>query len=126
LFNRRAIGITAVAGLFVIGAVASANDPDKIQGVVQVSVVNDTGLTLRLGLCHNQSCSETDVGQVLKPGDTYDQAVEPNESQLFAVAVAPEGAVRSAAVTGEAYRCTQLTSGAQVAARYLISGFVAC
>lgn len=127
LFRKVVLAALAVlAVLVVIGAIASTTSHNKVQGVVQTLIVNDTSVTVRLGLCHDQSCSETDSRQPLKPGDTYNQALGPNETQLYAVVVDPENAIRSAAVPGKPYRCTQLVSGAQVAARYSISNFVPC
>jgi hypothetical protein len=127
VFRKIVLAALAVlAVLLVIGAMASTTSHDKVQGVVQTLIVNDTSVTVGLGLCHDLSCSETDSVQSLKPGDTYNQALGPNETQLYAVVVDPEKAIRSAAVPGKSYRCTQLVSGARVAARYSISSFVPC
>jgi len=127
VFRRIVLAALAVlAVLMVIGAIASTTSHDKVQGVVQTLIVNDTSVPVRLGLCHDRSCSETDSRQPLKPGDTYNQALGPNETQRYAVEVDPENAIRSSAIPGKSYRCTQLVSGARVAARYSISSFVPC
>lgn len=125
----RKIALAVLATLtivLVIGAIASATSRDKVQDVVETLIVNDTGVPVGLGLCHDQACSVTDKVLSLKPGDTYNQAVGPNETQRFAVVAGSESTVRSSAVAGKSYRCTKLVSGAHVDARYPISSLFAC
>jgi hypothetical protein len=113
-------GITfasAVAAVLVAGAVASATDPNRVQGVVEAKVVNDTGARVHIGICANRSCSTLESGSArIDPGETFYQSVGAYDSQ-------PLG-VRSAG--GLPNRCVRLVTEATVLPSYNLSALPAC
>jgi hypothetical protein len=125
--STRVLLITlAVIGLvFGVGAVLSARSSDKVQGVVQVKIVNNIGTPVRFAICKDSTCSSIDALETLAPGQAYDQAFGPNDRERFAVEAQLFDA-HSSDVSGKPYRCTQLRTGSVVDERYNLSTLVPC
>jgi hypothetical protein len=125
--RRRLLLITlAVVCLILgVGAVLSARSSDKVQGVVQVRIVNDIDTPVRFGICKDSACSSIDALETLAPGQAYDQAFGPNDRERFAVEAQSFDA-HSSQVSGGPYRCTQLTTGSVVDKRYNLSTLLPC
>jgi hypothetical protein len=107
----------AVAAVLLAGAIIGAFSTNKIQGDVQVKIINDTRTGVGFALCHDSGCEVTDSIETLAPSAAYDQAVGPEEVQRFAIKADPSFDEQSSPVAGKAYRCTQLTTDSVVNSR---------
>jgi hypothetical protein len=120
-------GILATVAVFLlVGAVIGAFSKTKIQGDVQVKIINDSSTGVGFALCHDRRCGSTDPIQTLAPGDAYNQAVGPEDLQRFAITANHTFDQQSSPVAGKAYRCTQLTTGGVVDASYNLSMLKPC
>lgn len=117
--------LAAVSAVLVVGAVASARSPTKVQGIVQVKIVNDSATPVRFAYCEDDACSSIDGFQTLNPGQAYDQAFGPDDRERFAVEAESFDA-HSSEVSGKPYRCTQLTTGSIVDKSYNLSTLTPC
>ena len=120
-------GILAiVAGFLLFGAVVGAFSKTKIQGDVQVKIINDSSTGVGFAVCHDRGCESTDSIQTLAPGEAYNQAVGPEGLQRFAITANHTFDKQSSPVAGKAYRCTQLTTGSVVGKSYNLSTLRPC
>jgi hypothetical protein len=116
--------LATVCAVLVVEGVLDRQSP-KVQGIVQTKIFNDIGTPVRFAICKDAACFDIDAFQTLNPGQAYDQALGPDDTERFAVEAASFNA-RSSEVSGKPYRCTQLTTGGVVDKSYNLSTFMPC
>lgn len=114
------MGLFVLIAVLCLGAFVGARTQDKVQGVVQTEIVNDTGHPIQIALCHSAFCSEADPSQTLTSGAAFDQALGAYDHQRFSVRA------NVSAVDVPTPQCRQLNSGESVKPKYLLSQLVPC
>jgi hypothetical protein len=120
--KRRAVLVAAAAVFVVVAATVVYSTSvfgfrDPTEGTRAVELVNDSGTTVKISLCADQSCRHlASGGAVLGSGDLFRQNVQPSTVIPFAVA-APLGATP---------KCEVLHVGVTVESRYSISSLTPC
>jgi hypothetical protein len=111
------VSAVAVGAVLAAGAIASATDPNKVQGVVSAKVVNDTGARVHIRICANRSCSTLESGSAwIDAGKTFYQSVGAYDSQPLGIRFAD----------GLPNRCVQLVTEATVRPSYNLSVLPTC
>jgi hypothetical protein len=97
------------------------------QGVVVANVKNDLGVPVWMAVCMDEACKHPAYGGgQIAPGETFPQAVGPDDYQVFVLRGLPAGMRLGSAVGIGADRCVALETGAFVLPEYPLSSLKPC
>jgi hypothetical protein len=128
LLRRPKFWVILISVSFGVFLIAGPTISDPGEGVIAVSIVNDTPVPVSMALCADWHCRHTSERLVLvEPGSFFSQNAGPNSEQVLALIINRSyDRILGSAVPGAPFRCVRLDVGPEVKDTYMLTSLVPC